>query len=154
MPRQIRRAECAVSPQRTMEILHKGDYGVLSTLSADGQPYGVPVNYSFADNAIYFHCALQGHKLENLAATDRVSFCVVGETEILPDRFAMRYESAIVFGRAIELTGTEKQYGLSELLKKYSPNYLEAGRRYAKANAGRVRVYKIAIESLSGKSGR
>ena len=152
MPRPIRRAERAIPQQEAIEILQKGEYGVLSTVSEDGQPYGVPVSYSYADNALYFHCAVEGHKLENLTANNRVSFCVVGKTEILPDMFATRYESAIVFGKALELTGDEKKHGLVKLLKKYSSDYLEEGRLYIEADAERTRVYKIVIESLSGKS--
>lgn len=153
MKRPIRRAERAIPQEQATEILQKGEYGILSTVSADGQPYGVPVSYSYADNTIYFHCAVEGHKLENLAASNRVSFCVVGKTEVLPDKFATRYESAIVFGKAVELTGADKQHGLTELLKKYSADYLEKGQLYIEASAERTRVYKIVIESLSGKSG-
>jgi nitroimidazol reductase NimA-like FMN-containing flavoprotein (pyridoxamine 5'-phosphate oxidase superfamily) len=49
-------------------ILNKGEYGVLSTVSAEGQPYGTPLNYCLIDDSIYFHCATEGHKLKNLAA--------------------------------------------------------------------------------------
>ncbi len=137
-----------------MEILQRGVYGVLSTVSEDGQPYGVPVNYCYADNALYFHCAAEGHKLDNLAANSRVSFCVVGETEVLPREFSTRYESVIVFGKAFELAGDEKRHGLTELLKKYSPDSLEKGLLLIDAGAERTRVYKIVIESISGKSRR
>ena len=97
---------------------------------------------------------MEGHKLENLAANNSISFCVVGETEILPDKFATRYESAIIFGKAYELTGNEKLSGLTELLKKYSPDFLEKGQLYIESNAEKTRVYKIEIEALSGKARR
>jgi uncharacterized protein len=152
MQKPIRRADRAIPPEQAIEILHKGEYGILSTRSKDGQPYGVPVSYSYVHNALYFHCATEGHKLENLAVDNRVSFCVVGKTEVLPDKFATRYESAIVFGKAIEMIGDEKLCGLTELLKKYSPDYLKEGQLYIEAAAGRTRVFKIIIESLTGKS--
>ena len=121
-------------------------------MSADGQPYGVPVSYSYVDDALYFHSAMEGHKLENLAVDSRVSFCVVGKTEVLPDKFGTRYESAIAFGKAIEVDGDEKLRGLTELLKKCSPDYLKEGQLYIEATAVRTRVYKITIDSLTGKS--
>ena len=154
MQRPIRRADRALSQEQAMEILFKGEYGILSTVSSDGQPYGVPVSYCYSDNLLYFHCAVEGHKLENLAANNRVSFCVVGETKILPEKFATRYESAIIFGKAYELTGNEKLSGLTELLKKYSPDFLEKGQLYIESNAEKTRVYKIEIEALSGKARR
>ncbi len=152
MQRPIRRADRAITLEQAIEILHKGEYGILSTISEDGQPYGVPVSYSYVDNALYFHSAMEGHKLENLAADNRVSFCVVGKTEVLPDQFATRYESVIAFGKAIELDGNEKLRGLTELIKKYSPDYLEEGQLYIEATSERTRVYQIVIESLTGKS--
>ncbi len=51
-------------------------------------------------DVIYFHCAPEGHKLENLSGNNKVSFCVVGKTQVLPDKFATNYESVIVFGTA------------------------------------------------------
>jgi nitroimidazol reductase NimA-like FMN-containing flavoprotein (pyridoxamine 5'-phosphate oxidase superfamily) len=51
-----------ISPKRQMseadaiQILQTGKYGVLSTSTLDGIPYGVPLNYFYVqeDNAIYF----------------------------------------------------------------------------------------------------
>ena len=154
MQRQIRRADRALTNEQAIEILHHGEYGILSTVSQDGQPYGVPVSFRYTDNAILFHCAVEGHKLDNLASNPRVSFCVVGKTEILPDKFATRYESAIIFGKVRELAGDEKKLGLIELLKKYSPDFIEKGERYIESDIEKTRVFKIEIESLSGKARR
>lgn len=154
MPRPIRRSERALNDEQATVILQKGEYGLLSTVSPDGQPYGVPVSFAYADHALYFHGAVEGHKLDNLASNPRVSFCVVGGTEVLPDKFATRYESAIVFGTARELTGAEKHSGLTELVKKYSPDFTEKGKRYIDSDIEKTRVFKIEIEALSGKARR
>ena len=152
MQRSIRRADRALTDEQALEILQKGEYGILSTVSSAGQPYGIPVSFAYSENALYFHCAVEGHKLDNLASNPRISFCVVGATEVLPGQFATRYESAIVFGRARELTGDEKHSGLIELLKKYSAAFLEKGERYINSDIEKVRVFKIEIEALSGKA--
>jgi nitroimidazol reductase NimA-like FMN-containing flavoprotein (pyridoxamine 5'-phosphate oxidase superfamily) len=81
----------------------------------------VPLNCGCADEVIYFHCALEGRRQENLQAKSNASFCVVGGTEVLPGEFSTRYESVIVHGEAVEVLGEEKQNGLVALLKKYSP---------------------------------
>jgi nitroimidazol reductase NimA-like FMN-containing flavoprotein (pyridoxamine 5'-phosphate oxidase superfamily) len=154
MQRPIRRADRALTSEQAIEILHQGEYGILSTVSQDGQPYGVPVSFSYTGNAIFFHCAVEGHKLDNLAFNPRVSFCVVGKTEVLPDKFATRYESAIIFGKACELSSDEKKLGLTELLKKYSLDFMEKGERYIDSDIEKTRVFKIEIESLSGKARR
>ena len=152
MERKLRRTDRAISESEAHEILRTGEYGILSTVSGDGQPYGVPVSYSYTGKAIYFHCAVEGHKLDNLSSNNRVSFCVVGRTEVLPDKFATRYESAIVFGKAFEVTAEEKQAGLLELLKKYSPGFIDKGLPYIRHDGEKSRVYKIVVESMTGKA--
>jgi uncharacterized protein len=154
MERPMRRSDRAIPDNEAQAILEQGEYGVLSTVSVDGQPHGVPVSYAYTGEAIYFHCAIEGHKLENLSSNNRVSFCVVGKTQVLPDKFATNYESVIVFGQALEITGEEKQAGLIELLRKYSPGYMEKGERYIKGDGDKAKVYKIVIESMTGKARR
>ncbi len=154
MEKKMRRADRALPDREAQEILYEGEYGVLSTVSPDGQPYGVPVSYSYVEDVIYFHCAPEGHKLENLNSNSRVSFCVVGKTQVLPDKFATNYESVIVFGKAFEVTKDEKHAGLLEILKKYSPDFMTKGLRYIEGDGHKARVYKIVIESLTGKARR
>jgi nitroimidazol reductase NimA-like FMN-containing flavoprotein (pyridoxamine 5'-phosphate oxidase superfamily) len=91
-----------------IKILEKGECDIIATVSSDGRPYGVSVSYRYANNLLYIHCAVKGHKLDNLASNPRVPFCMVVGTEVLADKFAARCESAIVFGKACELTGDEK----------------------------------------------
>ena len=152
MTKTMRRADRAIPDSEAKEILQAGEYGVLSTVSVDGQPYGVPVSYSYTGDVIYFHCAVEGHKLENLSGNNRVSFCVVGKTQVLPDKFATNYESVIIFGKAFEVTDDEKHTALVELLKKYSPGFMEKGLRYIEGDSGKAKVYKIVIESMTGKA--
>ena len=152
MERKIRRVDRAISESEAKEILQKGEYGILSTVSIDGQPYGVPVSYSHTGGIIYFHCAVEGHKLENLSGNNKVSFCVVGKTEVLPEKFGTKYESVIVFGKAFEVLDDEKHKGLLELLKKYSSGFIGKGLQYIESTGGKTRVYKIVIESITGKS--
>ncbi len=152
MTQTMRRADRAISDSEAQHLLRVGEYGILSTVSADGQPYGVPVSFAYTGEAIYFHCALEGHKLANLNSNDRVSFCVVGRTQVLPDKFATNYESVIVFGTAHEVVDDEKHAGLVEILKKYSPDFMEKGERYINGDGPKARVYKITIESLTGKA--
>lgn len=152
MQGKVLRTDRAVSKSKAREILRAGEYGILSTVSADGQPYGVPVNYCCTDDSIYFHCALEGHKVANLRSNNKVSFCVVGKTRVLPDEFTTLYESVIVFGKAFELTDNEKHEGLVELTRKYFPAFMEKGLRYIESDGEKTRVYKIVIESMTGKA--
>ncbi|MGL4991484.1 MAG: pyridoxamine 5'-phosphate oxidase family protein [Sarcina sp.] len=152
MINEMRRKNRELSSDESIKILIENDYGTLSTISNDGYPYGVPISYVYIDNSIYFHCALEGHKLNNLNTNNKVSFCVVGKTQILPNEFSTKYESVIVFGKTTEIFNTEKNKFLLEIVKKYSANYIEEGSKYIEKAAKATRVFKINIDYISGKS--
>ncbi len=154
MHHKLRRQERGITESEARELLERGEYGILSTCDTAGQPYGIPLSYCVIDNAIYFHCAVEGHKLKNLAANSRVSFCVVGTTEVLPDKFATRYESVVVSGKATEVFDREKQLGLEGLLPKYSAGFVAEGLDYINAASEETRVFKISIDTICGKARR
>jgi uncharacterized protein len=152
MQKELRRKDKAVPYEDALKLLVAGEYGVLSTISADGSPYGVPINYWVIGNAVYFHCAVEGHKLENIAADDRVSFCVVGPSRVRPEKFDTLYESVIVSGRAEEVIDAEKQKALEALVIRYSGAFFQEGLRYIEADSKITRVFRFNIKELSGKA--
>lgn len=149
----MRRKDREIGRAEAEEVLAKGTYGVLSLSGAEG-PYGVPVCHALLRGTIYFHCAMKGRKLDLLKADNRVSFCVVGETETLPSAFSMKYRSAIVSGRAAEVTdNAEKLEALDALVLKYSgPEYAAAGRAKAEAALAVTAIYAIKPETITGKA--
>ncbi len=152
--KKIRRKDRKISTDEAIDLLKKCEYGVLSTVDSDGQPYGIPLSYVYKDDCIYFHCARVGYKLENIKDNPRVSFCVVGNTNILPAEFATEYESVIAFGIASEVNGAEWEKALLGVLEKYSPDYIEKGKDYIEQKRKATNVIKIEIEHISGKARR
>lgn len=153
MFREIRLKDRAINDNKAIEIIKKGSYGILSTIGDDGYPYGVPLNYNYSDNCICFHCAQEGHKLENIDFNNKVSFCVVTKSEVLGNEFDTDYESAIAFGKAtVVIDDSEKRDILLSVLNKYSSDYLKAGNSYLKKYWDETKVIKIKIEHLSGKA--
>lgn len=148
----IRRSDREISIQESKNILDNSEYGVLSTVSKDGQPYGVPLSYVYKNKCIYFHCAISGHKLENIEYNSKVSFCAVGRTKVLPDKFGTEYESAVVFGIASEVDGTERHDALLWLLEKYCPDFIEEGKQYIEQKDKITKTFKIEIDQISGKA--
>jgi uncharacterized protein len=152
--RELRRKDRAITNDEAITVLSKAPYGILSTICPDGRPYGVPLNFCILDHCIYFHCALEGQKIDNIVKNKFVSFCAVENNEILPDKFATKYESAIVSGEVEEVSGRDKQIALEGILKKYSANYFEKGLEYIVSLREKTRVFKIKILNLSGKARR
>jgi hypothetical protein len=152
--REIRRKDRELKNDEVIEILKNNEYGVISTVRPNGYPYGVPISYVYINDSIYFHCAIEGHKLDNIKNNDKVSFCVVGKTCVLPDKFSTEYESVIIFGRANEVFDDEKNTALIEILNKYSPDYIEQGKEYIQKASKVTKVIRINIEHISGKAKR
>lgn len=147
----MRRKDKEIDTDEAIELLSNCEYGVLSTIDNDGQPYGIPLNYVYKDNHVYFHCALTGHKIENIKDNPKVSFCAVTDTKVLPSKFATEYKSVVVFGIASEAYGLERSNALLWLIEKYSPGYLEEGKTYIEKHDKAAKVIKIRIAQISGK---
>lgn len=152
MFRKMRRQEKEIENKEIEEILNKGEYGIFATIGENGYPYSVPLNYVYFEDCIYFHSAKSGHKIDNIKNNDKVSFCVVGDTEVLPSEFNTRYESVIVFGSAIEIDGKEKEKALLKLIEKYSLEFLEEGKLYISKAKDATSVVKISIDHMTGKA--
>jgi uncharacterized protein len=149
---ELRRKDRAITSEEAISVLNKAEFGVLSTICPDGKPYGVPLNFCLIDHAIYFHCALEGQKIDNVEKNKSVSFCAVGDTEIMPEKFGTKYESVIVSGSIQEAFDKEKQIALEGMLNKYSRNHFEKGIEYIENLKSKTRVFKIIIRDLTGKA--
>ncbi len=134
------------------KLLLEGMYGVLAVRGDGGYPYTVPLNYAYENGCIFFHCAKEGHKLDAIAGDKKVSFCVVGETRAMPERFTTFYRSVIAFGKArlVEDDG-EKLVAMRLISAKYSPGLEQEGEETIKRTWGRLNIVKIKVEHLSGK---
>lgn len=149
MFREMRRKDREISREESYQILLNGIDGILGTVGENGYPYTVPVNYAVLDNKIYFHSALVGHKLDNIKFNNKVSFTVVSRNEILSDKFSTNFQSVIVFGKANLITPSKEI--LFELIKKYSGDFLEKGKKYINNDFLKTQLVEIEIEHITGK---
>lgn len=152
MYREMRRKDRQLPAEIAWDILQKCPWGVLSTAGADGQPYGVPVNYVLLDGAIYIHCAGEGHKLDNIRANSKVSFTAVSMAQTLSAEFSTAYESAVAFGTARKVDGDEKFRALMAFIEKFSPAHSEAGAAYVQRAGAATHMIRIDIEHITAKS--
>ena len=172
MFRRIRRKEKQLTIEECTEILMKAEYGTLATMGSDGYPYAVPVNYVYHNGNIYFHCAIVGHKLDNIDNCSNVSFNVVTDVWVVPlipdektnesglrfNGFDTNFNSVILFGRAKEVSKEEKMDGLRAFLKKFLNiekynKYRDAGIKYIEKSLKRTKLIKIEIVHMTGKRG-
>jgi hypothetical protein len=153
MFRAMRRKKQALSNSETLEILQTCTSGVLAVSGDDGYPYAVPVSYVYHAGKIFFHCAHEGHKIDSIRRNDRVSFCVIAQDQVIPEKFATAYRSAIVFGRArILQDDAERRFALERLVEKFSPDFATEGQKEIDRLWDQTCVVEIHIEHMTGKA--
>lgn len=95
----MRRNKQALCQEECEQVLRRATSGVLSLISSDGFPYGVPLSYALVDGVIVFHGALEGQKIDCIRRDNRASFCVVDADDVIPEKYTTAYRSVIVKGR-------------------------------------------------------
>lgn len=151
----IRRKDRIMDAAETTDLLKAGEYGFMSMADKDAGGYGIPLSYAYdADGrAIYIHCAMEGRKLDNLKADNRVTFCVVGKTNVMPDQFSTAYESAIAFGTAeLELSEEERRKALWLIVDKYSPEFKKMAEMFIEKSFHRTAIIRIDVKHVTGKA--
>lgn len=153
MHKEMRRNKRAIEENEIIEVLLSAEYGILSTISEDDTPYGTPINFAYDDGKIYFHCANDGHKLDNIRYNSSGCFTIVDSVELLPSKFSTKYRSVVVFGKLQIVNDTdEKKNGLIKIIEKLSPDFVEKGIKYIDGAFDRVTVVRMDIDHMTGKS--
>jgi uncharacterized protein len=151
----MRRKDREMSRDESLAALKKGTWGVLSVIS-EGEPYGVPLNYYYSteENAVFFHCAVEGRKLNAIESDQRVSFAVVLSEKIDAGRYTTLYESVIVSGRASIVSDEEEKFKrLKELCSALAPGG-DGGDAMINKYLKLTHVVRIDVESISGKTNK
>jgi len=150
---EIRRQDRLLDTKSALELLKQGEFGVLSMRTENEGVYGIPINYAWDGNqSIYFHCAHEGQKLKCLDFCNEVSFCVVGNTKVVSNKFTTNYESIILkCSAARSLAENERMKALQLIIEKYSPKDKEVGMKYAEKSFHITEIIRLDIKDWSGK---
>ena len=103
----MRRKRQELPKEECEKILKNATAGVLSVLGDGGYPYGVPMSFVYAEGKLYFHSAVEGHKLDAIVKEDKCSFTVIDQDEIHPDEYTTYFRSVIAFGRIHRIESME-----------------------------------------------
>ena len=139
-----------------IDLLNSCHTGRLGTVGAEGWPMVKPLNFTYHEGRIYFHCALDGEKLDDIRRDNRVCFEVdlplayVKGTPENPCRAEYLYRSVIIRGRALIVSEREERLlALDLLMGKYQP---EGGfGPYPEDKLALTCIVRIDIEDMSGK---
>ena len=106
-----------------LEVLDKAPYVTVSFTRPDGTPYGVPLSLARTnEKTFYFHCAMEGDKLDCIAANPTVALSAV--TKCAPTvgpkdgSFTLQFKSAMAVGMAETVT--------DRICQRFLPKHMDA----------------------------
>lgn len=151
----MRKAEREITDRSDIDSIMRKSRVCRLGLTDGNEPYVVPLCFGYDGQALYFHCAPEGRKIELLRKNSKVCFEVDLLEEIIEHdqacRWGLRFQSVIGSGTASFLeTPEEKRRGLEILMKHYSPKDFT----FPEDILSHTTVIRIDIESISGKHGR
>lgn len=153
--RDMRRKERQMTEEQIHDVLRSSDYGILSVISEDNTPYGVPVNYGYSDGKLYIHHTVNESFLnECLCFSEKVCFTIVSRHEMDKEIFSTHYDSVIVFGKARIITEpTEKIDAMMKMMRHLAPDMASKAQDHCKTDT-RYLMIEITPSQMTGKHRR
>ena len=149
--RAMRRFRQQLSQDECEAILTKTYRGFLSVNGEMGYPYTVPMNFVYDNGHIYFHSALEGHKIDAVRSSPEACFTVIDEPVKEENDWWFHVRSVICFGKvSIIENEDERTARLRQLGEKYFPEEYDLNADLIK-NGPRVTVLDFRIEHVTGK---
>ena len=154
----MRKASREMDAAFALEVFDKAPYVTVSFTRPDGSPYGVPLSLvRTGEKTFYFHCALEGEKLDCIAANPKVALAAV--TKCAPTVgpkdgcFTLQYKSAMAVGKAEIVTDrNEKIEALRAICLRFLPKHMDAFDDAIARSLERTGVVKITLtEPPTGK---
>ena len=150
--RQMRRKRQQLTQEESIAILQKATAGTLALLGDDGYPYAVPISYVYNEGKIYFHSALNGHKVDAIRKYDKASFCVIEQDDVQPEKYTTFFRSVIAFGRIHIIEDEKEKLQIVRMLgNRYNPNQDDALQKEIESGLSRLLAIRFDVEHLTGK---
>lgn len=150
--REMRRHRQQLSEEESISILQKSTSGTLALLGDNDYPYAVPISYVYANDRLYFHSALSGHKIDAIRHHDKASFCVIEKDDVQPEKYTTFFRSVIAFGRIHIIEDEAEKLAMARMLgNRYNPNQEETLQKEIEKGLSRMLMIRFDIEHLTGK---
>ena len=149
----MRRTDKQITDTIELEIILCSAELCLLAMVDDGEPYCVPLNFGYANGALYFHSAPEGRKIDILKSNPAVGFTIISRHELVMNERACswtaKFTSVIGTGKAEIITDRAgKEKGLAVLMGQYSNEEYD----FSGENLDDIVIIKVTIEEMTGKS--
>ena len=146
----MRRKDRQRDRQFGLDVIDRCEYGTVAIQG--GEPYCLPLSLVRVGEDLYFHCALEGKKLDLLRAHSTVWVSFVGENTAAKDDFTTYFTSAMVKGTACEVTDeAEKVLALRALCEKLTPFCMAEFDDAVARSLPVTGIWKIRMDQISAK---
>jgi nitroimidazol reductase NimA-like FMN-containing flavoprotein (pyridoxamine 5'-phosphate oxidase superfamily) len=148
----LKQKEFIEAREEMEKVLQEEVLGFLG-LSADDEPYVVPLNYTYTEGKILFHCALEGKKLDYLKRNQTVCFTVARQFDAVEqheekDPCHINSESVMCFGKARIIEDIpERHRALNAFNQHFDPGSDEITLKRTKGCC----VVEIKIDEMTGR---
>ena len=133
-----------------LKVIDECEYGTVAIQGAE--PYCLPLSIVRVGEDLYFHCALEGKKLDLLRKNNAVWVSFVGENLAATDDFTTYFRSAMVKGTASEVTEeAEKIAALRALCEKLTPGHMPAFDSEVARSFAVTGIWKIHMDEITAK---
>ncbi|MDR1747663.1 MAG: pyridoxamine 5'-phosphate oxidase family protein [Spirochaetaceae bacterium] len=137
-------------------VFDKAEYAVLATVNSDGSPYCIPLStariVNGTDTVIYFHCAYEGQKIDNIRRNPAVTLTCAANVRVPEGRFTTEFESCVITGRAeIVEEESEKTEGLRAICEKYTPAMMDRFEKVLQSSLSSTCIFRIIPLEVTGK---
>ncbi len=150
--RPMRRSRQQLPHEECFRILKEATSGVLALLGDGDYPYAVPLSHACDGGRIYFHSALEGHKVELLKEGGKASFEMDTRHELEYDEsrgYCAYYFESVMGKGTIHILGDEEKFSaLEKLMDHYHPGMKAY---FNTAAMPRTLVYCLKVEEMTGK---
>ncbi len=147
----MRKKNREMSSAWALEVMRRAPYVTVSFTRADGTAYGVPLSLACTDDDTwYFHCALEGEKLDAIALHPEVCLSAVSRCTPTMDpkdgSFTLQYKSAIAFGVAeVVADDAEKVRALHAICARFLPEGMDAFDAAVARSLSRTAVVRVRL---------
>lgn len=154
----MRKASREMSAEWAQDVLDRAPYITVSMTDEDGAPYALPLSLARKDEmTFYFHCAMEGKKLNILRKNPRV--CLSAVTRCKPvigpkdGSFTLEFRSAMAFGKAEMVEERDEKVEAMRLIcERFLPQHMEAFEAAIARSLDHTAVVRIRLsEPPTGK---
>ena len=152
----MRRTDKEITDRQQIDEIIRGSLVCRVAMAKDNAPYVVPMSFGYDGAAIYLHTAPDGKKIDCFEANPQVCFEFERNVELRHDpqvacKWSFNFESVIGYGTINELVEpAQKEQALNEIMRQYSGKTWP----FESASVAKVRVWKIAVASMTGKQSK